>query len=133
MVVHLGDVLPTSCGSHPIRLGLKSFFGLEIFMHTKLMYPFIISIKDLTNECNVLSNVLRERLTQNSANTRSCLLQQVSSVTSAYLSHLEAGSRTTSSSDSCTMSGYHFLHKTPRMLTGERAGVPDKTNQALHK
>ena len=29
MVVHLGDVLPTSCGSRPIRLGLKSFFGLE--------------------------------------------------------------------------------------------------------
>jgi hypothetical protein len=42
--VHLGDVLPTSCGSHPIHLGLKSF-GLEIFLHTKLMYPFIISIK----------------------------------------------------------------------------------------
>jgi len=75
MVVHLGDVLPTSCGSRPIRLGLKSFFGLEIFLHTKPMYPFIISIKDLTNECDVLSNVVRERLTQNSANTRSCLLR----------------------------------------------------------
>ena len=25
MVVHLGDVLPTSCGSRPIRLGLKSY------------------------------------------------------------------------------------------------------------
>jgi hypothetical protein len=31
------------------------------------------------------------------------------------------------------MPGYHFLHKTPRMHTGERVGVPDKTNQALHK
>ena len=49
MVVHLGDVLPTSCGSRPIRLGLKSF-GLEKFLHTKLMYAFIISIKHLTNE-----------------------------------------------------------------------------------
>jgi hypothetical protein len=50
MVVHLGDVLPTSYGSRPICLGLKSFFGLEKFMHTKSMYPFIISIKHLTNE-----------------------------------------------------------------------------------
>jgi hypothetical protein len=75
IVVHLGDVLPTSCSSHPIRLGLKSFFGLEKFLHTKPMYPFIISIKVLTNEYDVLSNVLRERLTQNSANTRSCLLR----------------------------------------------------------
>jgi hypothetical protein len=74
MVVHLGDVLPTSYGSHPIRLGLKSFFGLEIFLHTKLMYPFIISIKDLTNECNVV-RVVRERLTKNSTNTHSCLLR----------------------------------------------------------
>ena len=49
MVVHLGDVLPTSCDSRPIRLGLKSF-GLEKFLHTKPMYPFIISIKHLTNE-----------------------------------------------------------------------------------
>ena len=47
MVVHLGDVLPTSCDN---RLGLKSFFGLEKFLHTKPMYPFIISIKHLTNE-----------------------------------------------------------------------------------
>jgi hypothetical protein len=74
MVVHFSDVLPTSYGSHLIRLGLKSF-GLEIFLHTKPMYPFIISIKDLTNECDLLSNVVRERLTQNSTNTRSCLLR----------------------------------------------------------
>ena len=60
MVVHLDDVLPTSCGSRSIRLGLKSFFGLENFLHTKPMYPFIISIKDLTNECDVLSNIVRE-------------------------------------------------------------------------
>jgi hypothetical protein len=72
IVVHLGDVLPTSCSSHPIHLGI---FGLEKFLHTKPMYPFIISIKVLTNEYDVLSNVLRERLTQNSANTRSCLLR----------------------------------------------------------
>ena len=32
VVVHLGDVLPTSCGSRPIRLSLKSFFGLEKFL-----------------------------------------------------------------------------------------------------
>jgi hypothetical protein len=32
-----------------------------------------------------------------------------------------------------TMPGYHFLHKTPRMLAGECEGVPDKTFQALHK
>ena len=50
MVAHLGDVLPTSCDSCPIRLGLKFFFGLEKFLHTKPMYPFIISIKHLTNE-----------------------------------------------------------------------------------
>ena len=50
-----------------------------------------------------------------------------------YLSQLEAGSRTTGSLDSCTMPGYHFLHKTPRMLAGVRTEVPDKTNQALHK
>jgi len=31
------------------------------------------------------------------------------------------------------MPGYHFLHKTTRMLAGVRAEVPDKTNQALHK
>jgi hypothetical protein len=72
--VHVGDVLPTGCGSCPIRLGLKSF-GPEILMHTKPMYPFIISRKDLPNECDVLSNVVRERLTQNFANTRSCLLR----------------------------------------------------------
>jgi hypothetical protein len=67
MVVHLGDVLPTSCMGRPIRPVLKSF-GLEKFLHTKLMYPFIISIKG-----DILSNVMRERLTQNSANTRSYL------------------------------------------------------------
>jgi hypothetical protein len=72
MVVHLGDVLPTSCMGRPIRPVLKSF-GLEKFLHTKLMYSFIISIKGLTNECDILSNVMRERLTQNSANTRSYL------------------------------------------------------------
>jgi hypothetical protein len=89
----------------PIRLVLKSFFGLEKFLHTKSMYPFIISIKVLTNKYDVLSNVVRERLTQNSANTRSCLLRCSSSVASAYLSQLEAGSRTTGSEDSCTMPG----------------------------
>jgi hypothetical protein len=105
MVVHLGDILPTTCMGHPICLVLKSFFGLEKFLHTKSMYPFIISIKDLTNECDVLSNVVRERLTQNSANTCSCLLRCSSSVASAYLSQLDVGSRTTGSKDSCTMLG----------------------------
>jgi hypothetical protein len=75
LVVHVSDVLPTGCGSRPIRLGLKSFFGPEILLHTKPMYPFIISRKDLPNECDVLSNVVQERLTQNSANTRSYLLR----------------------------------------------------------
>ena len=55
LVVHVGDVLPTGGGSHLIRPGLKSFFRLEIPLHTKQMYPFISSIKDLPNE-----NVVRE-------------------------------------------------------------------------
>ena len=55
LVVHVGDVLPTGGGSRLIRLGFKSFFRLEIPLHTKPMYPSIISIKDLPNE-----NVVRE-------------------------------------------------------------------------
>ena len=83
LVVHVGDVLPTGGGSHLIRPGLKSFFRLEIPLHTKPMYPFIISIKDLPNE-----NVVRERLTQNSASTRSCLLRYLLSGANWYLSHV---------------------------------------------
>ena len=82
LVVHIGDVLPTGGGSCLIRPGLKSFW-LEIPLHTKPMYPFIISIKDLPNE-----NVVRERLTQNSTSTRSCLLRYLSSGAIWYLSHV---------------------------------------------
>jgi hypothetical protein len=42
--VHVGDVLPTSSMRRPIRLGLKSF-GLEKPLHTKTIYPIIISKK----------------------------------------------------------------------------------------
>jgi hypothetical protein len=33
LVVHVGDILPTGGMHHPIRLLLKSFFGLEKLLH----------------------------------------------------------------------------------------------------
>jgi hypothetical protein len=42
-----------------IRQGLSTFFGLEVPLHTNMMYSFIISIKGLSNGGDVLSFIVR--------------------------------------------------------------------------
>ena len=44
-VMHVGDEFFTSFGSHLLRPGLKSLLASVISLHTKAMYPFIISRK----------------------------------------------------------------------------------------
>ena len=71
LVVHvLGEFLGGFV-SHNICLGLVSLLAPKKILHIDAMYPVIIS--RMTNQCNVLSNVVRERLTQSSALTRYAL------------------------------------------------------------
>ena len=59
LVNHVADVLLTGSVCRLICQGLSTFFGLEVPLHTNTMYPFIISIKDLSNGGDVLSYVVR--------------------------------------------------------------------------
>jgi hypothetical protein len=70
LIVHFHDELLTARGGHHIRPGLVSNLASEEIMHTKTIYPYIIS--SMCNECDIFYNILR--LTYNSCFTRSALL-----------------------------------------------------------
>ena len=72
LVMHVHDEFFAAFGSHRICPGLMSVLASKEILHTNMMYPFIIS--RMSNECDVLSNVVRERLTHSSCFTRSALL-----------------------------------------------------------
>ena len=72
LVMHVHDEFFAAFGSHRIRHGLMSVLASKKILHTNTMYPFIIS--RMSNECDVLSNVVRGRLTHGSCFTRSALL-----------------------------------------------------------
>jgi len=59
----LGDFV-----SHSINLCLVSLLLSKEILYIDAMYPIIIS--RMSNQCDVLSNVVQERLTQSSALTR---------------------------------------------------------------
>jgi hypothetical protein len=56
LVVHVQDELITSRGSHHIRASLVSSLTYEKILHTKTMYPYIIS--RMCNECDILNNIV---------------------------------------------------------------------------
>jgi hypothetical protein len=56
LIVHVHDELLTAHGSHHIRLGLISSLAYEEILHTKTMYPYIIS--RMCNECDVLNKIV---------------------------------------------------------------------------
>jgi hypothetical protein len=72
LVVHVHDELLTARGSHHIRPGLVSSLASEEILHTKTMYPYIIS--RICNKCDLLNNIVRGRLTHSSCFTHSALL-----------------------------------------------------------
>ena len=72
LVMHVHDEFFAAFGSHRIRPGLMSVLASKEILHTNTIYPFIIS--KMFNECDVLSNVVRGKLTHSSCFTRSTLL-----------------------------------------------------------
>ena len=72
LVMHVLHEFITGFVSHTSRLGLISLLASEEILHIDAMYPVIISRK--SNECDVLSNVVRGRLTHSSVVTRAALL-----------------------------------------------------------
>jgi hypothetical protein len=70
LVVHVHDELLIACGGHHIRPSLVSSLASEEILHTKTLYPYIISI--MCNECDTFYIIVR--LTHNSCFTRSALL-----------------------------------------------------------
>jgi hypothetical protein len=72
LLVHVHDELLTALGSHHIRPGLVSSLASKEISYTKTMYPYIIS--RMYNECDVLNNIVRGRLTHSSCFIRSALL-----------------------------------------------------------
>jgi hypothetical protein len=70
LIVHVHDELLTARGGHHIRPSLVSSLASEEIMHTKTMYPYIIS--RICNECDIFYIILR--LTHSSCFTRSALL-----------------------------------------------------------
>jgi hypothetical protein len=70
LIVHVHDELLTARGGHHICSSLVSRLASEEILHTKMMYPYIIS--RIYNECDIFYNILR--LTHNSCFTRSALL-----------------------------------------------------------
>ena len=62
LVVHVLDEFLGSFVSHNICLGLVSLLASKEILHIDAMYPIIIS--RMSNQCDVLSNIVRERLTQ---------------------------------------------------------------------
>ena len=75
LVMHVHDQFFAAFGSHRIRPGLMSVLASKEILHTNTIYPFIIS--RMSNECNVLSNVVRGGLTHSSCFTRSALLLNI--------------------------------------------------------
>jgi hypothetical protein len=57
LVVHVHDELLTARGGHHIRPGLVSSLAYEEIMHTKTMYPYIIS--RMCNECDIFYIIVR--------------------------------------------------------------------------
>jgi hypothetical protein len=72
LVMHVLYEFFIDFGSHQSHHVLKSLLASEEILHIEAMYPFIIS--RMSNECDVLSNVVRGRLSHSSAFTRSTLL-----------------------------------------------------------
>jgi hypothetical protein len=70
LVVHVHDELLTARSGHHIGPSLVSSLASEEIMHTKTMYPYIIS--RMCNECNIF--YITVRLTHSSFFTRSALL-----------------------------------------------------------
>ena len=54
LLVH--DELLTAHGSHHIRSTLISSFAYKEILHTKTMYPYIIS--RICNKCDILNNIV---------------------------------------------------------------------------
>ena len=71
LIVHVLDEFLGGFVSHNIRLSLVSLLASKEILHIDAMYLVIIS--RMFNQCDVLSNVVRERLTQSSALTRYAL------------------------------------------------------------
>ena len=74
LVVHVLDEFLGGFVSHNIRLSLISLLASKEILHIDamyVMYPIIIST--MIKQCDVLSNVVRERLTQSSALTHCAL------------------------------------------------------------
>ena len=72
LIMHVHDEFFAAFGSHRIRPGLMFVLASKEILHINTIYPFIIS--RMSNECDVLSNVVRGRLTHSSCFTRSALL-----------------------------------------------------------
>jgi hypothetical protein len=70
LVVHVHDELLTAHGGHHICPRLVSSLASKEILHTKTMYPYIIS--RICNECDIFYNIVR--LTHSSCFTRSVLL-----------------------------------------------------------
>jgi hypothetical protein len=70
LIVHVHDELLTARGGHHIRPSLVSSLASEEILHTKMMYPYIIS--RICYECDIFYIILR--LTHSSCFTRSALL-----------------------------------------------------------
>jgi hypothetical protein len=72
LIVHVHDELLTARVATTSTPGLISILASEEILHTKKMYPYIIS--RMCNACDVLNNIVRGRLTHRSCFTRSALL-----------------------------------------------------------
>jgi hypothetical protein len=70
LIVYVHDELLTTCGGHHICPDLISNLVSEEILHTKTMYPYIIS--RMCNECDIFYIIVR--LTRSSCFTRSTLL-----------------------------------------------------------
>jgi hypothetical protein len=70
LIVHVHDELLTTRGGHHIRPILVSCLASKEILHTKTMYPYIIS--RMCNECDIFYIIVR--LSHSSCLTRSTLL-----------------------------------------------------------
>ena len=71
LVVHVLDEFLGGFVSHSICLSLLSLLASKEILHIDAKYVmYLVIISTMSNQCNVLSNVVRERLTQSSALTR---------------------------------------------------------------
>jgi hypothetical protein len=72
LAMHVHDDILTTRGSHHIHPSLVSSLAPKEILHTKTIYPYIIS--RMCNKCDVLNNIVRGKLTHISCFTRSALL-----------------------------------------------------------